>query len=132
LLSYFFTKHNGASVVLDGALVTYSNGLKENWLAVDEKILQEFGAVSAEVVAEMSEGALSVSGAEYALAVSGIAGDGGGTKDKPVGTVFVGVRTAQMHQEEHCFFEGDRNYVQQQSAFYALKMLVLSDLETFF
>ena len=132
LLSYFFTKHNGASVVLDGSLVTYSNALKENWLAVDEKILHEFGAVSAEVVAEMSEGALSVSGADYALAVSGIAGDGGGTEAKPVGTVFVGVRDPKTHHEEHCLFYGDRNYVQQQSALYALKMLVLSDVETFF
>ena len=69
LLSYFFTKHNGASKILDGSLVTYSNFLKENWLAVSEEILLKHGAVSTEVVAEMSEGALSVSSADYSIAI---------------------------------------------------------------
>jgi nicotinamide-nucleotide amidase len=132
LLSYYFTKHNGASNILDGSLVTYSNALKENWLAVDHQILANFGAVSSEVVAEMSEGALNVSGADYALSISGIAGDGGGTPIKPVGTVYIGVRSKEHHQEKHLFFQGDRNYVQHQSAMMALKMLLLLDKETFF
>ncbi|HIP54232.1 MAG TPA: CinA family protein [Sulfurimonas autotrophica] len=132
LLSYYFTKHNGASKILDGSLITYSNGLKENWLAVDQAILEANGAVSAEVVREMSEGALNVSEADYALAVSGIAGDSGGTPLKPVGTVYIGVRSATQHVEKHLHFHGDRNYIQEQSALMAIKMLLLLDKETFF
>jgi len=132
LLSYYFTKHNGASQVLDGSLVTYSNALKENWLAVLEETLERHGAVSAEVVTEMSEGALNVSNANYAVAISGIAGDAGGTDEKPVGTVYIGVRSETAYNGERCFFQGDRNYIQEQSALYAIKMVILLDKETFF
>ncbi|WP_297443679.1 CinA family protein [Sulfurimonas sp.] len=132
LLAYYFTKHNGASKILDGSLVTYSNALKENWLAVSHEVLEANGAVSAEVVAEMSEGALNVSGADYALSISGIAGDTGGTKEKPVGTVYIGARSQTKHKERHLQFQGDRNYVQHQSALYAIKMLLMIDKETFF
>ncbi len=132
LLSYYFTKHNGASKILEGALVTYSNALKENWLAVDSDVLQENGAVSAEVVKEMSEGALNVSAADYALAVSGIAGDTGGSDLKPIGTVYISARDKTKHIEKHLHFHGDRNYIQEQSALMAIKMLLLLDKETFF
>ena len=132
LLAYYFTKHNGASKILEGSLVTYANTLKENWLAVDHEVLEANGAVSAEVVQEMSEGALNVSGADYALSISGIAGDTGGTAEKPVGTVYVGVRSQTQHIEKHFHFFGDRNYVQHQSAMMAIKMLLLLDKETFF
>ena len=132
LLSYYFTKNNGASTILDGALVTYSNSLKENWLAVSHEVITKEGAVSAEVVQEMSEGALNVSDADYALSISGIAGDGGGTELKPVGTVFIGVRSKTQHKEVHLHLQGDRNYVQHQSALHAIKMLILIDKEMFF
>jgi len=132
LLAYYFTKHNGASKILEGSLLTYSNALKENWLAVSHETLVTNGAVSSEVVAEMSEGAMNVSSADYTLSLSGIAGDGGGTDDKPVGTVHIGVRTKEKHMEEHLLFNGDRNYIQHQSAMYAIKMLILIDKETFF
>ena len=132
LLTYYFTKENGASKILDGSLITYSNELKENWLAVDESVLKEKGAVSFDCVKHMSDGALNVSNADYALSVSGIAGDGGGTDDKPVGTVFIGVRTQDKHDEEHLVFNGDRNYVQHQSALYAIKKLLLIDKKIFF
>ncbi|WP_457746565.1 CinA family protein [Sulfurimonas sp.] len=132
LLVYMFTKHNGASKILDGSLVTYSNALKENWLAVSHTVIEAKGAVSAEVVLEMSEGALNVSDADYALSVSGIAGDAGGSVEKPVGTVYIGVRSKEKHTEQHMHFQGDRNYIQEQSAFYAIKMLLLNDIETFF
>jgi nicotinamide-nucleotide amidase len=132
LLAYYFTKHNGASKILEGSLVTYSNALKENWLAVSQETLEEHGAVSAAVVEEMSEGALNVSQADYALAVSGIAGDTGGTAQKPVGTVYIGVRNKEQHIQRHFLFHGDRNYVQHQSALMAIKMLLLLDKEIFF
>jgi nicotinamide-nucleotide amidase len=132
LLSYYFTKENGASKILDGSLVTYSNSLKENWLAVPHETVVENGAVSYEVVREMSEGAMNVSSADFTLSISGIAGDGGGSVEKPVGTVYIGVRSKTAHKEEHLNFKGDRNYVQHQSALYAIKMLLLLDKETFF
>ncbi len=132
LLSYYFTKNNGASKILDGSLVTYSNTLKENWLAVEHTTLIENGAVSAEVVSEMSEGALNVSEADYAISISGIAGDTGGTEEKPVGTVYIGVRSKDNQKEERLQFSGDRNYIQSQSVLYALKMLLLIDKKMFF
>lgn len=132
LLTYYFTEQNGASKILDGSLITYSNALKENWLGIEHGIIDEHGAVSAEVVTEMSEGAINVSHADYALSISGIAGDTGGTKEKPVGTVFVGVRSESAHKEVRLFLKGDRNYVQHQSALEAIKMLLLIDKEMFF
>jgi nicotinamide-nucleotide amidase len=132
LLTYYFTEQNGASKILDGSLVTYSNALKENWLGIEHGIIDEHGAVSAEVVTEMSEGAINVSHADYSLSISGIAGDTGGTKEKPVGTVFIGVRSESAHKEVRLFLKGDRNYVQHQSALEAIKMLLLIDKEMFF
>ncbi len=132
LLSYYFTKNNGASKILDGSLVTYSNELKDNWLAVEHNALEEYGAVSSEVVAQMSEGAINVSSADYSLSISGIAGDGGGTELKPVGTVYIGVRSKSEHRETLLNLNGDRNYVQHQSVLEAIKMLVTIDKDVFF
>jgi len=132
LLSYTFVKENGASNILDGSLITYSDFIKENWLAVDKQSLQDYGAVSSEVVMQMSEGALNVSNAHYALAISGIAGDGGGSELKPVGTVYVGASSKTHQSHMHLKLDGDRNYIQQQSVLFAIKMLILIDKETFF
>jgi len=132
LLSYFFTSTNGASKILDGSLITYSNDLKENWLAVGKNSLEKYGAVSDVVVKEMSEGALDVSHADYSLSVSGIAGDGGATEGKPVGTVYVGIRSKDKHEEIKLNLNGDRNYVQYQSVLYAVKYLLLIDKDMFF
>jgi nicotinamide-nucleotide amidase len=132
LLASLLTRESGASNVFDGSLVTYANALKANWLAVEQMKLDRYGAVSSEVVDEMSEGALGVSEADFSLAVSGVAGPDGGTDEKPVGTVFIGVRTKKSDLVEHLHFKGDRNYIQEQSAFYAVKMLLLSDRDVFF
>jgi nicotinamide-nucleotide amidase len=132
LLTYYFTRNNNSSKIFDGSLVTYSNAMKENWLGVDSKTLEEYGAVSSEVVLEMSDGAINVSNADYAISISGIAGDGGGSEYKPVGTVYIGVRSKNMHQEKRINLNGDRNYIQHQSVLFAIKMLLLMDKETFF
>jgi len=132
LLAYYLTRNNGASKILNGSLVTYSNEIKASWLAVDRDVLETFGAVSKETVAQMSEGAMSVSEADFAISVSGIAGDTGGTPQKPVGTVYIGVRSKTNHYEEHLLFHGDRNYVQYQSVLYAIKMLLVYNEEVFF
>lgn len=132
LLAYFFTHESGASNVFEGSLVTYSNALKANWLAVDDAVIEKNGAVSLEVVSEMSEGALNVSYADYALAISGIAGPDGGTDEKPVGTVCISARSKNSVNHEQIQLFGDRNYIQEQSALYAIKMLLLIDKELFF
>ena len=132
LIASYLTKESGSSAIFDGSLVTYSNLLKANWLAVDTAVLQEHGAVSEETVLQMSEGTLNVSDADYSIAVSGIAGPDGGSEQKPVGTVYICVRSKEKLKVQCLHFNGDRNYIQEQSALYAIKMLVTLDKELFF
>ena len=81
----------GASVVLLAGLVTYSNAAKQKFLGVRAETLARHGAVSEAVAREMAEGARQQTQADYALSVTGIAGPSGGTPEKPVGTVFIGL-----------------------------------------
>ncbi|HEV2453561.1 MAG TPA: CinA family protein [Verrucomicrobiae bacterium] len=81
----------GASMIFKGGVVAYSNEVKEQFLGVSAKTLRKHGAVSREVAAEMANGARKEFGADYAVAVTGIAGPTGGTKEKPTGTVFMAV-----------------------------------------
>ena len=79
----------GASKIFIGGIVAYSNEVKQKFLGVRAETLKKFGAVSEKVACEMAKGAREKFGADFAIAVTGIAGPGGGTKDKPVGTVFI-------------------------------------------
>lgn len=132
LIASFITKESGSSAIFDGSLVTYSDRLKSNWLAVERETLESSGAVSEGVVLEMSEGVLNVSDADYALSVSGIAGPEGGSEEKPVGTVYICARSKEKVKVEKLKFQGDRIYIQEQSALYAIKMLMMIDKELFF
>ena len=89
LIASMLTRIPGSSDGFQAGFVTYSNAIKQSVLGVSAKTLTEFGAVSEEVVREMAAGALQRSGADYAIAVSGIAGPDGGTEEKPVGTVWL-------------------------------------------
>jgi len=89
LIAAEITRIPGASEVYEAGFVSYSNTIKHKLLGVSESILNEHGAVSEPVVLEMASGALARSGADYAIAVSGIAGPDGGSVEKPVGTVWI-------------------------------------------
>jgi len=133
LISSLITKEAGASNVFDGGIVSYANEIKESWLGVDKNILQSYGAVSELCVINMLEGALQASKADFALATSGIAGPSGGSDEKPVGTVFVGVKQKGKDAlVQRLLLKGDRQYIQTQSAFYAFKMLLQDNKKLFF
>ena len=118
-----FTAISGASEVLHGSCVTYSNEIKHLWLGVDNEVLEKFGAVSQPCVAQMCEGIQRLAGSDYAIAVSGIAGPTGGTELKPVGTVYIGLQTPFSQEVFHCNFSGPREAVQEQSTRFAIEKL---------
>lgn len=115
----------GSSAVFGYGVVSYSNGAKESMLGVKNATLAEDGAVSQHVVEEMARNVLRLSGADIALAVSGIAGPDGGTEDKPVGTVWFAwaVRDgAAVRVDTHCgAFSGDRELVRETTVAHALQ-----------
>ena len=118
-----FTAISGASEVLHGACVTYSNDIKHQWLGVSNEILENYGAVSEPCVAQMLEGIQKMAGSDYAIAVSGIAGPTGGTEFKPVGTVYIGIKTPFDQEVYHCHFSGSREEVQEQSTRFAIEKI---------
>ena len=115
----------GSSAVFGYGIVSYSNGAKESIIGVQNQTLEDHGAVSSEVVEEMAKGTLRLSGADIAVAVSGVAGPAGGTKEKPVGMVWFGwaVRDgANALVDTRCEqFTGDRELVREASVAYALQ-----------
>lgn len=125
LLAYHFTRNAGASAVFLGGVVSYDNSIKQGILGVRESSLQDFGAVSEQVVSEMLSGVIDRFGAQVALASSGIAGPSGGSAQKPVGCVFLGVqKKSEKPLIEQYFFTGTREQIQEQSCQKALEMLL--------
>lgn len=119
------TEIAGSSAWFDRGFVTYSNPAKIAMLGVRETTLQSFGAVSAQTACEMVAGALLNSKADVALAVTGIAGPGGGTREKPVGLVFIAwmFRGQQCHCLEHQL-DGGRHEIRRQTVQQALHYLL--------
>lgn len=118
-----FTTISGASAVLNGSCVTYSNEIKHLWLGVEREVLEEHGAVSSQCVSQMLEGIQKFARSDYAIAVSGIAGPTGGTHLKPVGTVYIGLKTPFSQEVFHCNFSGPRVAVQEQATVFAIEKL---------
>ena len=115
----------GSSAWFERGLVTYSNAAKQDLLGVSAATLTEHGAVSEAVAREMVQGLLANSPADVAVAISGIAGPGGGTADKPVGTVcFAWAVRGGVTQAETCRFDGDRTMVRRRSVQHALEVLL--------
>lgn len=119
------TQTSGSSGWFDRGFITYSNDAKVEMLGVHPDTIVKFGAVSQETVAEMAAGALVNSNAMISLAVSGVAGPGGGSPDKPVGTVcFAWCKLGEEPQTERHHFDGDRESVRHQAVVCALEGLL--------
>ena len=123
LIASELTKIPGVSKILNGSIVSYANSIKEKLLNVQKKTMIDYGVVSKEVVNEMLNGVLVLFESDYAIAVSGIAGPDGGTINKPVGTVVIGVKSPNNTKIYNLHFEGDRESVQKQSQMYAIMEL---------
>jgi PncC family amidohydrolase len=130
LISHRITNIPGSSDYFLGCHVAYSYEAKETWLGVRHATLSQFGAVSRETVIEMACGARSSLQNYFSLekvigiSVSGIAGPGGGTPDKPVGTVWVGLSAARQESAWQFFWKGNREENKAQSAQAALQILL--------
>lgn len=122
------TEIAGSSVVLDRGFVTYSNEAKRELLGVPEEILDAFGAVSVATAWAMAQGALTRSGADVAVAISGIAGPDGGSEHRPVGTVVfaraIRGRDEDVEAEERLLENTGRAGVRRQAALVALELLL--------
>lgn len=113
----------GSSAILNEAHVTYSNEAKHRLLGVSEEVLRTEGAVSAACAAQMAEGARVLADADIAVSTTGIAGPDGGTDDKPVGLVYIGLATRSGTDTKRCMFDGDRRQVREQTVETAMQML---------
>ncbi len=114
----------GSSAWFEAGFVTYSNAMKSAVLGVDQGLLLEFGAVSEEVALAMLLGALNVSKADVGVAVTGIAGPGGATTTKAVGTVCFAWGAKEAAHSVTCSFDGDREAVREQSVEKALRLTI--------
>ena len=124
LIGAALTEIPGSSDVLDRGYVTYSNKAKATMLGVPTETLREFGAVSAETARAMAEGALAKSGCDATMAVTGIAGPGGGSADKPVGLVhFAAARRGKTLHREIRFGDLGRGEVRRRSVLAAFELL---------
>jgi nicotinamide-nucleotide amidase len=126
LVSATVTQTAGVSSVYLGSVVTYSNELKKNILGVSESLLRTVGAVSSPVALEMARGLKSLTGATWTVSITGIAGPAGGTKEKPVGTVFFGLCGPGIEQTQKKLFPGDRQQIQESAMKYAIQILTQS------
>ncbi len=129
LLGHMITNTVGSSDYYLGGFISYANRAKYLFLGVEEKTLQKFGAVSRETVLEMALGARNAFQSQFppetiiGLATSGIAGPGGGSPQKPVGTVWIGISGAQGEDAFSYHFAGTREEIKYQTALEALRIL---------
>lgn len=126
------TKIPGCSQVFNGSVISYANSAKTKLLGVSETILEQHGAVSEACAAAMAQGAAHIFNADIAFAVTGIAGPGGGSSTKPVGTVWFSIYVQHPSHKQgnpknetwHCQFSGSRIAIQNQSALEILQALL--------
>jgi nicotinamide-nucleotide amidase len=123
MIAQLLTGIAGSSEWFERGLVTYSNRAKVELLGVPQAVLDRTGAVSRQTAEAMASGVLRNAPVQWAISVTGIAGPGGGSKDKPVGTVWIGLARADAVEARLFQFKGDRDGIRRQSAEAALVML---------
>ena len=129
MLSSAITSVSGSSKVFNFGLVTYSNQSKIKVLKVSKKIIRKYGAVSEQVCKAMAENVGKIDKSNIAVSITGIAGPGGGTKKKPVGLVFIGIKKGnKISVKRYLFKNRRRSYIQKNSVNKSLK-LILSTLK---
>lgn len=123
-IAFAFTSVSGSSDWFNQSWVTYSNDAKQSLLGVTDQTLLKHGAVSKQTVKEMADGVHRNSGAQLVVTVSGIAGPGGGSEEKPVGTVWFGFLCDQQEEQIKKVFSGDRDEVREHAITFAITYLV--------
>jgi nicotinamide-nucleotide amidase len=123
MLSARLTEVPGSSRFLDRAYIPYANTAKTQQLGIDPALIERMGAVSAEVAQAMAAGAREKAEADLSVAITGIAGPGGGSADKPVGLVYIAIDGAAGTRVRRCFFPGERGRVRMQAVQAALEMV---------
>ncbi len=124
LIAAHITERAGSSAIFDRGFVTYSNEAKADMLGVSLASLEEHGAVSQTVAEEMASGAIRNSNADIAVSVTGIAGPSGGSAEKPVGLVYIGIaRRGEPASAQRHIFKGSRDEVRAQSVRTALEKI---------
>jgi len=124
LIGSLLTDVSGSSEYYLGGVISYANETKRDILGVSAETLTTVGAVSQEAALQMAHGARRLLGADYALAVTGIAGPTGGTPEKPVGLVYIALSGADVERCERHVWNGDRRQNKMASARQALQMLI--------
>ena len=130
-VGYAITGVSGASAVFWGGVISYDNSVKRGVLGVPEEVLATQGAVSPECAAAMAEGARRLLKTDLAVSLTGIAGPGGGSEEKPVGLVWFGLASPSGTVTEKKIFPGDRDAVRTAAIEHALQLLLkAADVET--
>jgi PncC family amidohydrolase len=123
LIGHRITGVAGASDYFEAGFITYSNKAKELFLHVSGEVIAAYGAVSKEAAELMAEGARKAAGTEIGLAATGIAGPGGGTPEKPVGTVYIGLATPHGTFVHKYSFRGNRSEIKMETSEAGLRLL---------
>ena len=132
MISHLFTSVPGSSSYFLGSVTSYANSVKENVLGVPSEIIKKHGAVSSECAAAMAEGVRKLTGSDFSVSTTGIAGPGGGSEEKPVGLVWIGVSSKHGTQTFKVLNKGDRQRNIERSAAQALNYLrkkILNDIK---
>ena len=124
LLAHLLTNISGSSEYFDRGIISYSNTSKTQFIGVPEKLLKKYGAVSEEVAHAMAEGIRIRAGVDIGVSTTGIAGPTGGTKDKPVGLVYIGIATRNAVVVKRFLFSGDRLKNKEEACDAALSLLL--------
>ena len=125
LLASSITSISGASKIFNLGLITYSNQAKIRFLKVNKNIIKKYGAVSHECCLAMVNNLSKISKANINVSITGIAGPNGGTKQKPVGLVYIGIKRGNKTQINKCFFKNKtRSYIQKATVKKALELVV--------